>query len=206
MIQIETRGALDDVDDIARLPGVDALFVGPYDLGVALGVHAGRRDPRGAGGRRPRRAGRPRPRQVRRRLPRRSRARPASTASSASRSSAPASRARCWPARATRSWRRCARDPALVRIGMPAAIAAAGVVFLIAGEGENDQGAGRRPDRRRPGGAAAQPRAAPGRAPRNRDREREEAAREHFDRTGRWPDEELSHPPSRPRFAPITGP
>ena len=30
----------------------------------------------------------------------------------------------------------------LVRIGVPAAIAAAGVVFLIAGEGENDQGAG----------------------------------------------------------------
>ena len=45
MIQIETRGALDDVDDIARLPGVDALFVGPYDLGVALGVTPGAATP-----------------------------------------------------------------------------------------------------------------------------------------------------------------
>lgn len=77
----------------------------------------------------------------------------------------------------------------LVRIGLPAAIAAAGVVFLIAGEGENDQGAGvaligvalvvmllnlalRL-------GVAS-----------NLDRDREEAAREHFDRTGRWPDDE----------------
>ena len=77
----------------------------------------------------------------------------------------------------------------LVRIGLPAAIAAAGVVFLIAGEGENDQGAGI---------------ALIGVAlvvmllnlalrlgvSSNRDREREEAAREHFDRTGRWPDDE----------------
>jgi 4-hydroxy-2-oxoheptanedioate aldolase len=45
MIQIETRGALDDVDDIARLPGVSALFVGPYDLGVALGVTPGAATP-----------------------------------------------------------------------------------------------------------------------------------------------------------------
>jgi 2-dehydro-3-deoxyglucarate aldolase/4-hydroxy-2-oxoheptanedioate aldolase len=45
MVQIETRGALDDVDDIARLPGVDALFVGPYDLGVALGVTPGAATP-----------------------------------------------------------------------------------------------------------------------------------------------------------------
>jgi 2-dehydro-3-deoxyglucarate aldolase/4-hydroxy-2-oxoheptanedioate aldolase len=41
MVQIETRGALDDVEEIAVLPGVDALFVGPYDLGVALGVTPG---------------------------------------------------------------------------------------------------------------------------------------------------------------------
>jgi 4-hydroxy-2-oxoheptanedioate aldolase len=45
MVQIETRGALDDVDDIAGLPGVDALFVGPYDLGVALGVTPGAATP-----------------------------------------------------------------------------------------------------------------------------------------------------------------
>jgi hypothetical protein len=77
----------------------------------------------------------------------------------------------------------------LVRIGVPAAIAAAGVVFLIAGEGENDQGAGIALIgvslvvlllnlALRLGVAST------------RDREAEEAAREHFDRTGRWPDEE----------------
>jgi len=75
-----------------------------------------------------------------------------------------------------------------VRIGLPAAIAAAGVVLLVTGEGENDQGAGvaligcavmvvllnvflRI-------GVADQ-----------RDRDREDAAREDFGRTGRWPDE-----------------
>lgn len=37
-IQIETTSALDEVDSIARLPGVDHLFVGPTDLSVVLGV------------------------------------------------------------------------------------------------------------------------------------------------------------------------
>ena len=41
MVQIETRGALDDVEEIAALPGVDALFLGPYDLGFALGLPPG---------------------------------------------------------------------------------------------------------------------------------------------------------------------
>lgn len=77
----------------------------------------------------------------------------------------------------------------LVRVGLPAGIAAAGVVLLIVGDNENDQGAGV---------------ALIGvalvvmilnlflrlSASSSRDREREEAAREHFDRTGRWPDEE----------------
>ena len=45
MVQIETRGALDAVEEIAALPGVDALFVGPYDLGVALGVTPGAATP-----------------------------------------------------------------------------------------------------------------------------------------------------------------
>jgi hypothetical protein len=77
----------------------------------------------------------------------------------------------------------------LVRIGLPAAIAAAGVVLLVTGEGENDQGAGI---------------ALIGCAllvllfnvflriglSSSGDRDREEAAREHFDRTGRWPDED----------------
>ena len=45
MVQIETRGALDDVEEIAALPGVDVLFVGPYDLGIALGVAPGAATP-----------------------------------------------------------------------------------------------------------------------------------------------------------------
>ena len=36
-IQIETEGALQDVDAIAALPNVDHLFVGPSDLSIALG-------------------------------------------------------------------------------------------------------------------------------------------------------------------------
>ena len=77
----------------------------------------------------------------------------------------------------------------LVRLALPAAIAAAGVVFLILGKTENEQGAGvaligvaivvlvlnlflRL-------GVSSQ-----------RDREREEAARQHFDRTGQWPDDD----------------
>ncbi len=37
-VQIETPGALDDVEGIAALPGVDVLFVGPNDLTQALGI------------------------------------------------------------------------------------------------------------------------------------------------------------------------
>ncbi len=75
-----------------------------------------------------------------------------------------------------------------VRIGLPAAITAAGVVLILEGAGENEQGAGV---------------ALIGCAVMivlfnlflrlgwrdQRDREREEEAREHFDRTGRWPDD-----------------
>ena len=38
IIQIETRGALNDVDEIAGIPGVELLFVGPLDLSYALGI------------------------------------------------------------------------------------------------------------------------------------------------------------------------
>ena len=76
----------------------------------------------------------------------------------------------------------------LVRVGLPAAITAAGVVLIVYGAGENEQGAGV---------------ALIGCAVMvvlfnlflrlgwrdQRDREREEEAREHFDRTGDWPDE-----------------
>ena len=45
MIQIETRGALDEAAAIAALPGVDVLFLGPYDLGHALGLPPGPESP-----------------------------------------------------------------------------------------------------------------------------------------------------------------
>ena len=34
MVQIETREALDVVEDIAAVPGIDVLFIGPFDLGT----------------------------------------------------------------------------------------------------------------------------------------------------------------------------
>jgi 4-hydroxy-2-oxoheptanedioate aldolase len=37
MIQIETQEALENVDAIAAVPGVDVLFVGPFDLGNNIG-------------------------------------------------------------------------------------------------------------------------------------------------------------------------
>ncbi len=37
-IQIETPGAVQDVDEIASIEGVDMLFVGPVDLSLSLGV------------------------------------------------------------------------------------------------------------------------------------------------------------------------
>ncbi len=38
IIQIETLGALENVSEIATIPEVDVLFVGPLDLSFALGV------------------------------------------------------------------------------------------------------------------------------------------------------------------------
>lgn len=38
MVQIETREALERVDEICSVPGLDALFIGPGDLSVSLGV------------------------------------------------------------------------------------------------------------------------------------------------------------------------
>jgi 2-keto-3-deoxy-L-rhamnonate aldolase RhmA len=45
MLQIETRGALAEASEIAALPGVDVLFLGPYDLGHALGLPPGPESP-----------------------------------------------------------------------------------------------------------------------------------------------------------------
>lgn len=38
VVQIETRGAVDELDAIAAVDGADVLFVGPQDLSYALGV------------------------------------------------------------------------------------------------------------------------------------------------------------------------
>ncbi|KAI9710910.1 MAG: hypothetical protein M1820_002345 [Bogoriella megaspora] len=37
IIQIETSSALQHVDTIAAIPGVDVLFIGPFDLGINIG-------------------------------------------------------------------------------------------------------------------------------------------------------------------------
>lgn len=33
LVQIETREALESVDEIAAVDGIDGLFIGPFDLG-----------------------------------------------------------------------------------------------------------------------------------------------------------------------------
>lgn len=38
MAQVETKEAVDRVDDLCRVPGLDAIFVGPADLSASLGV------------------------------------------------------------------------------------------------------------------------------------------------------------------------
>ena len=40
IIQIETLKGLQNVDEIARVAGLDMLYVGPSDLGLALGREA----------------------------------------------------------------------------------------------------------------------------------------------------------------------
>jgi 4-hydroxy-2-oxoheptanedioate aldolase len=39
IVMAETRTALQHIDDIASVPGVDGIFVGPSDLAVSLGRH-----------------------------------------------------------------------------------------------------------------------------------------------------------------------
>ena len=36
--QCETLGCLNEIEAVAALPGVDGIFIGPYDLSIALGV------------------------------------------------------------------------------------------------------------------------------------------------------------------------
>jgi len=37
-IQIETQKALDNLDEILSVPGIDACYIGPWDLSVSLGI------------------------------------------------------------------------------------------------------------------------------------------------------------------------
>jgi 2-keto-3-deoxy-L-rhamnonate aldolase RhmA len=41
VVQIEGRAGIERLGDIAAVPGIDALFVGPYDLAMSLGVEPG---------------------------------------------------------------------------------------------------------------------------------------------------------------------
>lgn len=38
IVQIETRGAIENIEEIAATPGVDVTLIGPNDLSIALGV------------------------------------------------------------------------------------------------------------------------------------------------------------------------
>ncbi len=45
ILQIESRQAYDNLDEIAGVPGIDVLFVGPMDLSASLGVITQLHDP-----------------------------------------------------------------------------------------------------------------------------------------------------------------
>ncbi len=44
--QCETKGCLDNIEEIVSIEGVDGIFVGPYDLSIALGMPAQFGDPK----------------------------------------------------------------------------------------------------------------------------------------------------------------
>lgn len=44
VVQIEGRDAIDRVSEIAAVPGIDAIFVGPYDLALSLDVPPGSKE------------------------------------------------------------------------------------------------------------------------------------------------------------------
>ncbi|KAF8993609.1 Pyruvate/Phosphoenolpyruvate kinase-like domain-containing protein [Cyathus striatus] len=45
MIQIETKEAVENLDSIAKVDGLDVLFIGPYDLSISLGYPPPSPDP-----------------------------------------------------------------------------------------------------------------------------------------------------------------
>ncbi len=44
--QCETTGALDNIEKIVSLDGVDGIFIGPYDLSIGMGIPGSFDDPR----------------------------------------------------------------------------------------------------------------------------------------------------------------
>ncbi|KAI0674188.1 Phosphoenolpyruvate/pyruvate domain-containing protein [Trametes maxima] len=45
LVQIETRGGVDNLEEILGVPGLDGVFIGPYDLSLSLGFPAPAPDP-----------------------------------------------------------------------------------------------------------------------------------------------------------------
>jgi len=45
MVQIETKEAVDNLEEIAATPGIDCLFIGPFDLSLSLGYPVPSPDP-----------------------------------------------------------------------------------------------------------------------------------------------------------------
>ncbi|KAF7345777.1 2-keto-3-deoxy-L-rhamnonate aldolase [Mycena venus] len=45
MVQIETRESLDQVEEIAKVDGIDGIFIGPFDLSISLGYPLPSPDP-----------------------------------------------------------------------------------------------------------------------------------------------------------------
>jgi 2-keto-3-deoxy-L-rhamnonate aldolase RhmA len=44
--QCETKGCLDNIEEVVSIEGVDGIFIGPYDLSIALGMPAQFTDPK----------------------------------------------------------------------------------------------------------------------------------------------------------------
>src|SRR5262249_17418910 len=45
ILQVESQACLDDIYEIAAVPGVDALMIGPFDLTISLGIPGQFEDP-----------------------------------------------------------------------------------------------------------------------------------------------------------------
>ncbi len=46
ILQLEGREAVENIEEILSVPGVDIVFIGPYDLSQSLGVPGEVRNPR----------------------------------------------------------------------------------------------------------------------------------------------------------------